>query len=217
MKYEVFMKFKNIVLASLLFGSLSVSADYIVFPQGKGDVNSGNINVPEPGCESDVSGLEDGMYILCSQNDNIEYPVVNGQAFRLSRVIPKDAFTCPLGLRYSNDTNKGYAYDDDAIKLSALMNVNIYTPNYSWPSFSPATSGYIAKGRSTYREPDGGTNFDVVELFDNQNSRDTVRYTKRNGDSKTIYGRVYTGSTGTSYYSQTDNTRKPAYRACLIE
>ncbi len=91
------MKIKKIKTSLILLSIVScgVYADYIVYP------NSGkNINIPEKSCESDVSTLEDGMYILCSQESNVEYPVVNGQSFKISLENPADGFTCEKGERY---------------------------------------------------------------------------------------------------------------------
>jgi hypothetical protein len=136
---------KGSITIVLCIVSCGVYADYIVYPQGKV-----NLSLPEISCQSDVSTLNDGMYILCSQEDNVEYPVMNGQAFRLSMEYPEKAFDCSKGEKYMNDEDKGYAYDSDARDLAVLTGKSIYPPFLSFLPVYTASNGEDAKGSIRY-------------------------------------------------------------------
>jgi hypothetical protein len=204
---------KKLILGLSLILSTSVFADYIVYPQG--GVKS--VAIPEPGCKSKVSELEDGFYILCSQDDGLKYPVVDGQAFRLSKTTPSKAFTCPLGYALSNDTNKGYAFDSEAMKLSSMSGKNVYTPYYSHRPYFTSNAG-MSKGLSTYYEPDGTRNSTFVNTSSYLFGSPGTQYCKLNrGTSKTLIGKTCYLTGPQPYSSRIPSTLSPAYRACLIE
>jgi hypothetical protein len=199
----------SVILLSII--SCGVYADYIVYPQ-----NKANIKIPEITCESDTSKLEDGMYVLCSQEDNVEYPVVNGQAFRLSLEYPEKAFDCSRGEKYLNDKNKGYAYNSDARDLAILTGKNIYTPFLSFLPVYSASNEEDAKGSIRYVNADGSYGEDVVYEY---SSRYTVSVTindKVEGTNLSIkrYEESYYKYKG--YYPRIKNEKKVANRACLI-
>lgn len=203
-------KFKTSLIALSII-SCGVHADYIVYPQGKV-----NLSLPEIDCQSDVSTLDDGMYILCSQENDVEYPVVNGQAFKISLENPADGFTCEKGERYSNRTNKGYAFDEDARDLSILTNKNIYTPNGSWMQASTMDSR-DSKGNARYVKPDGTFEESLMYIGSKRYSIEVNIYYKNNGDGYSLKPATKSNSSYRTYYPHSKNTITPAYRACLIE
>lgn len=81
-------------IALLGLFSSSLSADYVIYPQGK-DIK--RIDVPKQSCLSNLSGLENGMYTICGYEGDGEYPVVGGEAFNVESVRAADAFICPEG------------------------------------------------------------------------------------------------------------------------
>lgn len=202
-------KFKtSVILLSIV--SCGVYADYIVYPQ-----NKSNIKIPEVSCVSDTSILEDGMYILCSQEDDIEYPVVNGQAFNVTLKSPSDAFTCPKGERMSNQTEKGYAFDEDARDLAVLTGKNIYTPYNSWMQASTMDSR-DSKGNARYIKPDGTYDESLMYVGSTRYSIEVSIYYKVNGDGYSLKPATRSNSKYRTYYPHSKNMAKPAYRACVL-
>lgn len=210
--------FRNIVLSSFLMVPILAFADYVVYPQGGGAMNSNRINIPEPGCASDVSVLDDGMYILCSQDDNVEYPVVNGKVFKLTKAIPDEAFDCPLGanvFQYNNRNDQGYAFNDEATKIALMAGVNVYTPLSSWLAITIAPSSEDAKGSVKYKRADGSTGASLVRTNAARGSLSSNRRNKRLGDEFSLNAPSST-STGAYYHSSGNVTSMPAYKACLF-
>ena len=135
------MKTKILSIALLGLFSSSLSADYIVYPQGK-DIKS--IDVPKQSCLSNLSGLEDGMYTICGYNSG-DLPVVNGEAFIVEPAIPLEGFSC----------SDGYANESQALILASMVMENIYTPRNSYKGIRGSGTRNGAEGRAYYKKPDG--------------------------------------------------------------
>jgi len=103
----------------------------------------------------------------------------------------------------------------EAKGLAALTGKNIYSPYYSWDALT-TTNANDAKGRATYAKPDGNYGSDVVKFNSYKNSREVLQYLDVPGDRYTLSNRRWTGNTGVVYYSQYENYRRPAYRACTV-
>lgn len=194
-----------LIAAACLTASFGVTAETYQFK-----IRMNGMMNPALLCVSDTSTVEDGQYKLCAMDDGKEYPVIDGNAFRVDYVSqPKDAFDCPSG------TNR-YANHFEAEKLAALLSRNIFTPWGSWLNHTRATSAYKAEGRAVSVKPDGTKEFDSMYRFSMQSSGEYYTRYYPQGDYYTLGSSSLSSKRRYWYPYNINNNSKGARRACTL-